>query len=250
MSGIHPGTTSARLLAFAQGVLLALGLTAPVACQRAPDAGNWHEARARLVDERLVPAGIRDWITLAAMRAVPRHEFVPEDQRARAYEDIPLPIGHDQTISQPAIVALMTELIRPRAGKKVLEVGTGSGYQAAVLAQTGCRVWTIEIFGALAKQARDRLARLGYRNVVVRHGDGYAGWPEEAPFEAIVVTAAAESVPPALVEQLAPGGRLVMPVGDQLSNQDLLLLEKDSAGKVTSRQILPVRFVPFLRGPR
>jgi protein-L-isoaspartate(D-aspartate) O-methyltransferase len=184
------------------------------------------------------------------MRAVPRHEFVPKDQRVHAYQDVPLPIGHDQTISQPAVVALMTELVKPGPGKKVLEVGTGSGYQAAVLAQAGCRVWTIEIFRALAKEARDRLTRLGYTNVTVRHGDGYAGWPEVAPFDAIVVTAAAESIPPPLLKQLGPGGRLVMPVGAKSSDQALLLVQKDSAGEITSREILPVRFVPFLRGVR
>jgi len=161
MSYTRAATVSARLLAFGHGLLVTLGLIAPAACQREPQADTWREAQARLVDQRLVPAGIRDSATLAAMRTVPRHEFVPKDQRAQAYEDIPLPIGHDQTISQPAVVALMTELIQPRAGKKVLEVGTGSGYQAAVLAQAGCRVWTIEIFQALAEQARDRLARLG-----------------------------------------------------------------------------------------
>lgn len=247
---LGPGAASARLLACAHGLLLALGVTAPGACQREPGADQWREARARLVDESLVPAGIRDSATLAAMRTVPRHEFVPQDQRGRAYEDIPLPIGHDQTISQPAVVALMTELIEPRAGKRVLEVGTGSGYQAAVLAQTGCRVWTIEIFQALAEEARKRLARLGYGAVAVRHGDGYEGWPEQAPFDAIVVTAAAESIPPALVHQLAPGGRLVMPVGDEFPHQELVLVEKDSSGVLTSRRLLPVRFVPFLRGVR
>ncbi len=241
-------TVSAKLFAGGLGLLLTLGIAAPVVCQREPD--RWHEARTRLVDEQLVPAGIRDSATLAAMRVVPRHEFVPLDQRGLAYEDIPLPISHDQTISQPTIVALMTELIEPRAGKRVLEVGTGSGYQAAVLAQTGCRVWTIEIFQALAEEARDRLARLGYSNVTVRHGDGYAGWPNEAPFDAIVVTAAAESIPPALLNQLAPGGRLVMPVGDQFPYQDLVLVKKDAAGKLTSRQLFPVRFVPLLRGVR
>jgi protein-L-isoaspartate(D-aspartate) O-methyltransferase len=194
--------------------------------------------------------GIRDPATLAAMRAVPRHEFVPEDQRPHAYEDVPLPIGHEQTISQPAVVALMTELVEPRPGKKVLEVGTGSGYQAAVLAEAGCRVWTIEIFRALAEEARNRLARLGYTNITVRHGDGYAGWPDVAPFDAIVVTAAAEAVPPALLQQLRPGGRLVMPVGRESSDQALLLVQKDSAGEISSREILPVRFVPFLRGVR
>lgn len=247
---LDPASVSATLSACGHGLLLLLGVTAPVAGQRQPELDPWHEARTRLVDQWLVPAGIRDSATLAAMRIVPRHEFVPEDQRSRAYEDIPLPIGHDQTISQPAVVALMTELIEPRAGKRVLEVGTGSGYQAAVLAQTGCRVWTIEIFQALAQQARDRLARLGYRNVMVRHGDGYAGWPEEAPFDAILVTAAAESIPPALLDQLAPRGRLVMPVGARIPHQELVLVEKDAAGRLTSRQLLPVRFVPFLRGVR
>ena len=247
---LHPGPASARLLACAYGLLLTLGPAVPAACQGEPDQEQWRKARARLVDERLVPAGIRDSATLAAMRTVPRHEFVPMDQRALAYEDIPLPIGHDQTISQPAVVALMTELMEPRAGKKVLEVGTGSGYQAAVLAEAGCRVWTIEIFRVLAEQARERLTRLGYSDIAVRHGDGYAGWPEEAPFEAIMVTAAAESIPPDLVEQLAPGGRLVMPVGDQFPHQELVLLQKDSTGRLTTRQLLPVRFVPFLRGVR
>jgi protein-L-isoaspartate(D-aspartate) O-methyltransferase len=147
-------------------------------------------------------------------------------------------------------VALMTQLIAPRRGKRVLEVGTGSGYQAAVLAQAGCRVWTIEIFEALAQEARARLARLGYSRVEVRHGDGYAGWVEEAPFDAIVVTAAADSIPPALLEQLAPGGRLVMPVGDQVSEQQLVLVQKDATGRLASRQLLPVRFVPLLRGVR
>jgi protein-L-isoaspartate(D-aspartate) O-methyltransferase len=144
----------------------------------------------------------------------------------------------------------MTELVRPKAGEKVLEVGTGSGYQAAVLAATGCRVWTIEIFAALADEARARLRRLGYRDVVVLHGDGYAGWPEEAPFDAVVVTAGADAVPPALVEQLAPRGRLAMPVGDPHTDQRLVLLEKDSLGRVSTRYLVPVRFVPLLRGVR
>jgi protein-L-isoaspartate(D-aspartate) O-methyltransferase len=222
----------------------------PAACQQTPAPDRWREARTRLVDELLVPAGIRDSATLAAMRIVPRHEFVPREQRGRAYEDIPLPIGHDQTISQPAVVALMTELIQPSPGKRVLEVGTGSGYQAAVLAQAGCRVWTIEIFRPLAEQARARLARLGYTKVTVRHGDGYAGWPDEAPFDAIVVTAAAESIPPKLLDQLAPGGHLVMPVGDQSLEQELVLVEKDSTGRLTSERLYPVRFVPLLRGVR
>ncbi|HET8623371.1 MAG TPA: protein-L-isoaspartate(D-aspartate) O-methyltransferase [Gemmatimonadales bacterium] len=226
----------------------ALLLIAQPAAGQGPD--DRREERHRLVDEHIVAAGIRDSATLAALRSVPRHEFVPPRQRPHAYEDIPLPIGHGQTISQPAVVATMTELIRPRPGLRVLEVGTGSGYQAAILAATGARVWTIEIFAALADEARARLARLGYRNVVVRHGDGYAGWPEEAPFDAIVVTAAADSIPPPLLEQLAPGGRLVMPVGAQIPFQELVLVHKDASGRLTRRQLLPVRFVPLLRGER
>jgi protein-L-isoaspartate(D-aspartate) O-methyltransferase len=228
-------------------VLLALALAAPAEAQT---ADGWRDARERLVAEDLAPQGITDSLTLAAMRAVPRHEFVPEDQRAWAYVDTPLPIGHDQTISQPAVVAFMTQVIRPRPGLRVLEVGTGSGYQAAVLAETGARVWTIEIFRALADEARARLRRLGYGSVQVRHGDGYAGWPEVAPFDAIVVTAGADSIPPPLIHQLAPGGRLVMPVGDPWSDQRLVLVEKDSAGRIASHNLLPVRFVPLLRGER
>ena len=230
-------------------LLLALALAAPVPAP-AQTADSWREARERLVAEQLVPQGITDSLTLAAMRAVPRHEFVPEDQRAWAYADTPLPIGHEQTISQPAVVAFMTQAIRPRPGLRVLEVGTGSGYQAAVLAETGARVWTIEIFRALADEARARLRRLGYDDVRVRHGDGYAGWPEAAPFDAVVVTAGADSIPPPLIEQLAPGGRLVMPVGNPWFDQRLVLVQKDSAGRIASSNLLPVRFVPLLRGKR
>ena len=200
--------------------------------------------------EEVAPQGVTDSLTLAAMRMVPRHEFVPQDQRAWAYADTPLPIGHEQTISQPTIVALMTQLIRPRPGLRVLEVGTGSGYQAAVLAATGARVWTIEIIRALADQARARLRRLGYQDIRVRHGDGYAGWPEAGPFDAIVVTAGADSIPPPLIDQLAPGGRLVMPVGDPWTDQRLVLLEKDASGRIASRDLLPVRFVPLVRERR
>lgn len=231
------------------GVLLPFGLTAPAFAQHQPAEESWREAREHLVDG-LAREGIQDSLTLAAMRAVPRHQFIPPDYRVLAYEDIPLPIGNDQTISQPAVVALMTQLVAPRRGKRVLEVGTGSGYQAAVLAQAGCRVWTIEIFGELAKEARDRLARLGYANVEVRHGDGYAGWPEQAPFDAILVTAAADSIPPALLSQLAPGGRLVMPVGDPVTEQEMVVVRKDARGRLASRQLFPVRFVPLLRGVR
>jgi protein-L-isoaspartate(D-aspartate) O-methyltransferase len=228
---------------------LSLILTTSACAQREPAVDQWRESREQLVEE-VARDGIRDSATLRAIRIVPRHEFVPPDQQVYAYVNAPLPIGYDQTISQPSIVGLMTELIAPRKGKRILEVGTGSGYQAAILAEAGCRVWTIEIFEALANQARDRLVRLGYSDVKVRHGDGYAGWPEAAPFEGILVTAAADSVPPALIEQLAPGGRLVMPVGDPDSHQDLVLIQKDAQGRLASRQLVPVRFVPLLRGVR
>ena len=228
--------------------ILAVVATVPARAQKAGE--DWSALRQRMVQEQVVDRGVRDSATIAAMGQVPRHEFVPSQVRRLAYEDTPLPIGQDQTISQPYIVALMTELVRPMPGDRVLEVGTGSGYQAAVLAAAGCRVWTIEIFAALADEARARLRRLGYRDVVVRHGDGYAGWPEEAPFDAVVVTAGADAVPPALVEQLAPRGRLAMPVGDPHTDQRLVLLEKDSLGRVSTRYLVPVRFVPLLRGAR
>ena len=231
-------------------LLLALVAAAPAAAQEGPEAERWRQERERLVHDDIIAAGVQDRATLSAMREVPRHEFVPLRERSRADEDTPLPIGHGQTISQPSRVAMMTELLRPRPGLRVLEVGTGSGYQAAILAATGARVWTIEIFQALADEARARLARLGYDEVQVRHGDGYAGWPEEAPFDAVVVTAAADEIPPALLAQLGPGGRLVMPVGAQTSDQALVFIEKDRAGRVSRRELLPVRFVPLLRGIR
>jgi protein-L-isoaspartate(D-aspartate) O-methyltransferase len=211
-------------------------------------------AQLRVQRERLVNGWlarlIADRATLEALRTVPRHEFVPASQLYRAYDDTPLPIGHDATISAPSIVALMTEAIHPRAGLRVLEIGTGSGYQAAVLASIGCRVWTIEIVGALAEVARERLTRLGYRGIEVRHGDGWLGWPEAAPFDAILVTAAPEEIPPPLLDQLAPGGRLVAPVGPADGVQYLLLAEKDAHGRVTTRTLEAVRFVPLQRRVR
>jgi protein-L-isoaspartate(D-aspartate) O-methyltransferase len=206
--------------------------------------------RARMVERQLRRRGITDERVLQAMGEVPRERFVPESERARAYRDGALRIGEGQTISQPWIVACMASLLDLSGHERVLEVGTGSGYQAAILAETGARVWTIEIFEALAREARDRLRRLGYSRVNVRHGDGYAGWPEASPFDAIVVTAAADSIPPALLRQLAPRGRLVMPVGDPETHQDLVLVQKDAEGRLASRQLIPVRFVPLLRGVR
>lgn len=218
-----------------------------------PDAGPAPDRRAaerlQMVERYIASEGIRDPATLQAMRTVPRHEFVPPGLVGVAYENRPLPIGLGQTISQPYIVAYQTEVVRPREGLKVLEVGTGSGYQAAVLAAAGARVYTMEIFAELATTARQRLERLGYR-ASVRHGDGNLGWPEEAPFDAIVVTAAASHVPPALIEQLKPGGRMVIPVGSMYGAQNLLQVDKDASGTVRTRILLPVAFVPMLSGLR
>jgi protein-L-isoaspartate(D-aspartate) O-methyltransferase len=180
-----------------------------------------------------------------ALRKVPRHEFVSEEQRSYAYDNRPLPIGHGQTISQPYIVAIMTELLDLHPGAKVLEIGTGSAYQAAVLSEIAADVYTIEIVPPLAEAAQQRLQRLGYGNVHTRTGDGYYGWQEAAPFDAIVVTAAASHIPPPLIKQLKPGGRMLIPVGDRFNVQQLVLVEKDANGKVITRQLLPVAFVPL-----
>lgn len=182
---------------------------------------------------------------LDALRKVPRHEFVPEDQRPYAYENRPLPIGYGQTISQPYIVAIMTDLLRLEKADRVLEIGTGSAYQAAVLAELVDSVYTLEIIEGLGRQAAERLERLGYANVHARIGDGYYGWPDEAPFDAIIVTAAASHIPPPLIKQLKPGGRMVIPVGSRFMVQHLVLVTKDRDNKVTTRQILPVAFVPL-----
>jgi protein-L-isoaspartate(D-aspartate) O-methyltransferase len=199
------------------------------------------EERARMVEQQIAARGVKDPRVLAALRAVPRHLFVPEVQRAAAYEDRPLPIGHEQTISQPYIVALMTELARVAPGQKVLEVGTGSGYQAAVFAALGAKVWSIEIVAPLARQARTLLADLGYQ-AQVRQGDGYRGWPEAAPFDAIVVTAAPPRIPEPLKQQLRVGGRLVLPVG--VNSQELIVLTRTMSG-FTRKSVLPVIFVPM-----
>ena len=182
---------------------------------------------------------------LAAIGRVPRHRLVPSGVRRLAYANQPLPIGHEQTISQPYIVALMTDLLRPEPGHRVLEVGTGSGYQAAVLAELVERVYTIEIVEPLARRAARDLRELGYENIEVRAGDGYLGWPEQAPFDGIIVTAAAPEIPPPLIEQLKPGGRLVMPVGPVGAIQSLILVEKRPDGRLRERRIIPVRFVPL-----
>ena len=182
---------------------------------------------------------------MSVMGRVERHKFVPASERSWAYANRPLPIGHGQTISQPYIVALMTDLIGINPGDKVLEVGTGSGYQAAVLAEMGAAVFSIEIIAPLARDAANRLTDLGYDQVKTRQGDGYYGWQEEAPFDAIVVTAAAGHIPPPLIRQLKPGGLMVIPVGSRFMVQQLVLVSKNEAGDITTRQILPVRFVPL-----
>lgn len=191
-----------------------------------------------------------DQRVMDAIARVPRHEFVSARYRDQAYENQPLPIGYGQTISQPYIVALMTDLAAPDEADKVLEIGTGSGYQAAVIAQLVDRVYSLEIIQPLASQAARTLHRLQYKNIVTRSADGYYGWPQQAPFDIILVTAAASHIPPPLLQQLKPGGRLVIPVGSRFMTQQLVLVSKDGQGNISSRQILPVRFVPLTGGPR
>lgn len=199
-----------------------------------------------MVESQIVKRGVRDPRVLAAMRAVPRRLFVPPDLAAEAYRDSPLPIGYQQTISQPYVVAHMSEMLEVDESMKVLEIGTGSGYQAAILSKLAGRVCSIEIVEPLARSANERLARLGYDNVEVRLGDGYLGWPEQAPFDRIILTAAPERLPEALVEQLAPGGRLVAPVGPQGGDQRLLTVEKDREGRVIRKVGSAVLFVPMV----
>lgn len=243
-----------RSIVFATGGLLAgSGLmlwgvgqnTLPSGAQEpaARDEAQYALLRKRMVDDQLRARDIVDQQVLRAMGSVCRHRFVPPRLADSAYEDHPLPIGHGQTISQPYIVALMTQLIRPNRDSRVLDIGTGSGYQAAVLAELCKEVYSIEILGPLAEQAKARLAALGYKNVTVRQGDGYQGWRDRGPFDAIVVAAAASHVPEPLLEQLAPGGRLVMPVGHLF--QELLLMEKQPDGQIKRRSVAPVAFVPM-----
>jgi protein-L-isoaspartate(D-aspartate) O-methyltransferase len=204
---------------------------------------QYAHARRRMVASQLRGRDITDARVLEAMAKVPRHRFVPEATRRLAYQDGPLPIGHGQTISQPYIVALMTQLAEPKANERALDVGTGSGYQAAVLAELVESVYSIEIVEPLANQARDRLRELGYSNVTCRDGDGYRGWPEHAPFDIIIVAAAPNHVPKPLIEQLAPGGKLVIPVGEYF--QELVVIEKSVDGEIRRRSVAPVAFVPM-----
>ena len=242
------------LARFLATVVLAAAVVGATATQAAGDVDPFAERRAALMRE-LQSLGVRDSRQAArrdfdsavidAMDRTPRHEFVPEDLRRLAYANRPLPIGYGQTISQPYVVAWMTDALRLEPGDRVLEVGTGSGYQAAVLAPLVEAVYTIEIIEALGETAAARLARLGYDSVQVRVGDGYYGWPERAPFDAIIVTAAASHVPPPLIKQLKPGGRMVIPVGGRFTTQLLLLIEKTDNDEIVTRQIAAVRFVPL-----
>lgn len=207
---------------------------------------KYQAAREKMVSDQIRSRGISDQLTLKAMLKVPRHLFVPAEYESRAYDDNPLPIGYGQTISQPFIVAYMTEVVLPAKWKKALEIGTGSGYQAAVLAEIVDKVYTIEIVPELARESARRLAGMGYNDIISKYGDGYQGWEEYAPFDIIVVTAAAEEIPQPLIDQLAENGRLVIPVGPQSSVQELILLEKKN-GKVEEKRLTMVRFVPFRR---
>lgn len=208
----------------------------------------YRQRRMKMVEYQIIQRGVKDKRVLEAMRKVPRHEFVLDAFQEYAYEDHPLPIGEDQTISQPYIVALMTELVELKGekGEKVLEIGTGSGYQAAILAEIAGEVCTIEILEPLALRAQETLKNLGYKNIEVKIGDGFFGWPEEAPFDGIIVTCATEEVPKPLVEQLKRSGRMIIPIGPSFSVQNLVLVRKDQKGNITQESIIPVRFVPML----
>ena len=239
--------TSNRVLVFFVSVLLFV-------CQSSVAADDYERERQMMIKKiEFSVSQTRHYLdkskfntqVMEVMASVPRHEFVPADQLEYAYENRPLPIGHGQTISQPYIVALMTDLIETRPGYKVLEVGTGSAYQAAVLAELVDEVYSIEIIEPLGAAASKRLSRLGYDNVQTRIGDGYYGWPEAGPFDAIVVTAASSHVPPPLIKQLKPGGRMVIPVGSRYSTQRLVLVTRDADGVIRTRDLTPVTFVPL-----
>ncbi len=209
------------------------------------EKADYEKLRKQMVEEQIYARGVRDENVLEAMARVKRHVFVPQNVRAFAYEDHPLPIGYGQTISQPFVVAYMTELLNLQGSEKVLEIGTGSGYQAAILGETAKEVYTIEIVEGLAVSAKALLKKLGYKNIHVKYGDGYAGWPEVAPFDAIIVTAAPKEIPPKLVEQLKVGGRMVVPVGSFF--QSLYVVTKTEDG-IVKKDVLPVRFVPMVHG--
>ena len=212
-----------------------------------PQDDKYSSTRENMVKDQIENRGIKNQLTLDAMRKVQRHKFVPSNMIDRAYDDGPLPIGYGQTISQPYIIAYMTAVIDPKPGQKVLEIGTGSGYQAAVLAEIVDSVFTIEIITELSNSSQKKLKELGYKNVFCKNADGYYGWEKYAPFDAIVVTAAAEHIPPPLIKQLKDGGKMIIPVGSPFLNQTLILVERNGE-EITTTSLLPVRFVPFTRG--
>ncbi len=226
-------------------ILIIISSPAALAGQAGTPAEKaWNQARRQMIEQDLKVRDIDDPAVLRAMGKVPRHLFVPEARRDGAYGDFPLPIGEQQTISQPYIVALMTQSLALSKTDKILEIGTGSGYQAAVLAEITARVYTIEIIPSLASRAAGLLKSLGYSNVSVRAGDGFFGWPDAAPFDAIILTCSTEKIPPALIDQLKEGGRIILPLGRRMAVQSLILATK-KAGKLDEKQILPVRFVPM-----
>lgn len=225
--------------------VLLLGCFAGHLTAAPPRTDERKDERHRMVERQIAARGVKDPRVLDAMRMVPRHWFVPEALSSRAYADRPLPIGFDQTISQPYIVALMTEQLKLKPKSKVLEIGTGSGYQAAILAELTDHVYTIEIVEPLAKRTIEIFKKRGYKKIHTRIGDGYKGWPEAAPFDAIIVTCAPQNPPPPLIEQLAVGGRMCIPVGDQRTGQELIVLTKQSDGTIKKEHVLPVRFVPM-----
>ncbi|MGD0199832.1 MAG: protein-L-isoaspartate(D-aspartate) O-methyltransferase [Bryobacteraceae bacterium] len=229
-------------------VLSLLGASCLPAAPPARPGDAWAREREAMVRTQVQDRGVRNPDVLRVLGQVPRHLFIPEALRDQAYEDHPVPIGYGQTISQPYIVGLMTELLEPARTHRVLEIGTGSGYQAAVLSRLVGHVYTIEIVPELARSAEEKLKQLGYENISVRLGDGYLGWPQEAPFDRIILTAAPPEIPRALLDQLRPGGRLVAPEGSTVWGQELVVVEKTAAGKLKKRAVLPVAFVPLVHG--
>jgi protein-L-isoaspartate(D-aspartate) O-methyltransferase len=244
---IPMGNGLVRAFAFLAFCTLPAALPRADSPARSEPTDIYREKRERLVRDHISAEGILDPAVVESMRSVPREEFVPDDLKRKAYDNAPLPIGYGQTISQPYIVALMTELLRPEKGHVVLEIGTGSGYQAAILSRIVKKVYSVEIIEPLAVRARETVKGLGFDNIEIRVGDGYFGWEEKGPFDSIIVTAAADHIPPPLIAQLKNGGRMCIPVGQPYFSQVLKLLEKDAEGRVRVKDILPVVFVPFVR---
>jgi protein-L-isoaspartate(D-aspartate) O-methyltransferase len=227
---------------FAAGLILAFLFSSTAVGAETGEA--YRQARLTMVKEQIADRGISDRRVLKAMESVPRHAFVPAAYRDQAYADHPLPIGYGQTISQPYIVAYMCEVAGIRPSDRILEVGTGSGYHASVISRLASKIYTIEIIPELARRAEETIRQLGYENIVLRQGDGYFGWKDEAPFDVIIVTAAADHIPPPLLRQLKDGGRMIIPLGHPFFTQKLVLVEKKN-GEIRSRDLIPVRFVPL-----